>query len=531
MLAWVTAVIAVSVVLVVAGVVVGVLYAVGVLGGSSAVTPTLSASVTLPLVGGGGNVTPTPVVVSVTPVTITNTPVPTIVRTGSLTIPLPASGAFPISSAFTLGVPLPNQATGAVATSQAIEKLVGFGCAVPTFSSLTTTGATATIATCNGTANPVIGTSVGASTTLINGSQSQQNPIPIVPMTKSSVVYPALAFRANSSQYLMYSASNSTFTTWLAHNTISPGVSSTTVSGIAAWADTAGLPVTISLGNDTARYYKKFDATGAQSAAYSLAAASSALSSPMQSIYLNVNNAYAFSACTASNGLMYCSSANAAPASGSDWATWYFAGFVSPAVIGRLGTRPCIAGRDSSDNLLFILSNTDYPISSSDFASGVTVVAAGQGQVPQSAYNMQCIPMTVSSVSVPCILWIDSSSFLRYVVSTNNTGSAWPTSGTRIDSTTTVATFQACTLSSGNIGVVYITSANVCKYALLTSTTQTITTVGTTARSRSVGIQVISGIPFIAVADDLGVVRGVSAGANNETFSDSVTFTYAVEGS
>lgn len=535
------ALIVIVVLLVLAGATVGTLFGLGILGGNSA--PTSSSTVTttdviLPTVGGVLSSTPTPNVtltIAVSPTvtsapvvpTPTPTPVPTS-RTGMYSLSQTVSGSYPNSGTISFATPFPNSASTIAAGGAALTRMTGYTCDGITFDTLTTASANVSVATCNGTTNPAVGVATGSVTNVTTGGQARHHLISVIGYTISGVTYPAVTNR-NLNVYQIVTSSNAAGTSWLSGPTTLTQANTGFVTGCCAVTDPAGLPTVVTVSGGGVFSYAKMNSSGSLGLTYDLTAPSVSQFSPTRLLTLS-GGGFIASTSTSSSGINLYITSTDNPASNAAWTQFYVAGYNTPSSVGRIGTRPCLAGKDGSNNLVFSFSTVNVPTADSSFGSPITVLSSAQGQVPSSAYNIQILPMVVNSVTVPCILWIDSSNNLRYIVANNAAGTSWPTFGTRVD-TAGVSVFEAVSYPSGNIGVAYILITTTrARFAVLTSTTQTYAPLGTPTRLTTIGIGIVNGAPIAAVSDSSGNISVIPSTSNNEGFDDSVLIPYQADG-
>lgn len=525
------AAIVLGVVVVVVGVSLGIYFGLAA-GDSSAVTPTVSTA--LPTVAG------LPPTITVTP-TVTTTTTPTLgkVRISETRKVLPPSNdTYPLSATLKFPTTFAEEVTSLVINSS----LTTFKQAICTAEvNITKTSEfTFSIPTCGGNTAQAVGTATPGTGAFFDYTD-----------TLSMCVVngmPAIAFRGiiagqTTYGYLLATAANGS--TWNPVVTFYTGQQSAGGGGIALFT-VGGAPTVINLlvnpGTTTysLMYIQSnngFVFSNNFGLNYATIVNSIAFTGPVSG-FTQTNGFPAAVACYSTFNITYAYGNSANPNSGGAWTVFYLLGnyLAVNAAVNPDGF-PCLLILDGNNNISYIVSNSQTPTTSSNFATSSVVVPSSAGIFP-SLTKLKLVWISANGTLVPMAIWISSAGTLYYAIAANAAGSVWnSTLRAAVDSTVISRNWDAVTLPSGKVGIVYLTSTGRVRYALVRGLTgvENLSDIGgTTTNYASVGIMVLNGNPMIAfgVAGTAPAynIQVVSAGPNNEAFIDYLNLSYTADG-
>ncbi len=478
-------------------------------------------------------VTPTPV----TTVTVTPTPTkvilvsnPPIYINSSFVIPPPPNNTYPAPVA-TEAYPnngFPNVSKGLIVRGVPSSQLMSYPCVV-NLTSLSNTLFTVQAMSCNSSQTPDVGYSTGAVVSIL------QAPAVIAVCQINGM--PAIAFHGPNStnkNYQFLLATTSTGTAWETLNSNLFTVNSSgSVDGIGL-AQISGYPSAFMLVSATEIYYAR-----STSGAYDFTSNTqfvisnsytSALQGPLSTFVLNTG--YLACACFSTSGTIALTSALVAnPASSADFAIYYLGTSLARCgSMSLLGTYPAYVSVNAS-NIIFALSTVVSPTSNSSFSTPVTVIPSSLNLIPDANSIIRLTTISVNGAPRPMVLWMSLSN-IYFTIATNGIGTIWPLTATALDPSSVQVTFDVVSLPSGNVGVAFVTSQGYVRYALIKGNTgqSLVTPIGASNANTSViGVGLINSSPVICLSR-AGNAYFISAGANNESFSDSVSVSYEAVG-
>lgn len=532
------AVAATVLVVVVAGIIVGVLFGVGVIGaGATEVTPTVAS----PTVG--TNVSPT--VVTTVIATATVTPIPTVTqsfRSGTASIFPGANDTYPGSlTAVTFSSALPR-IPSVVITAATSKLMPTFLCSPQLPSLITTTSFSTLISSCNNATTQLVGyttavntTDVVAATNCTTSGVGSSNGLPLILSTNANAL---LAKIADNAAGTAWTSSVTSFTGTAA----SPAACSVILN-----AAGTGYPIAIyHLGtNSTATTFRWNAATGPTFSgmptanSYTVAMSGNSTGQDCLGACFTADGRPFVFIGAAGNTAYIAVAPVASPINTETWTTYNIGASQNGCWFENINGVMCRA-LSTASGVFFSTASVSTPVNSGNWNATVQIPSLAASA---SGYCFQVLGIRNPALNavVPLVIYIPGSSTINYSIGSVAATTA-SYAGTWSNATFGTGTFQrifkAITLPSGNVGVVFLESGTMAAFYTVISidnagvisrtTASPLGTPSTNGRSMQIGQGLVNGAAAVVVgsATNNGPLQYIYAGSNNEAFQDFSVIQY-----
>lgn len=532
---------------VVVGVVIGVLFATGVLGGGE------TAATPAPTVGVTNVPTATTTLVTGAAPTVTTSPNVTVtsISPNTALVLQNATGTLPVTQSITLaGGPYTVAPTVNISS---VSSLLRAGSAVVyALNSVSTTAASITVNTVGGSASPTVGNAVTGSNAT---SDTRHDLIRIAQING----VPALCYYTTGTQSYQYVlATNTRGSAWNTPVSLAGSVINTGYNGTFLTTQPNGQPVVGYLPNGNAPTIvnsgSAFNFTGATNFTFT---AGNSANGPMSLLKFSGGN---LGLCYWNNtpgtsAIFAYTSSLASPLTSSNFTSYTLVNGVvlgpGGCTMGMVNGFAAVLYATSGGMMYSVSTGVQPPTSAGQFGTAVNISASNGYDTVQNGGNLELMTITVlvngTVTTRPIAIWSSiSSKFVFFTIANDATGASWPGTLTRVDSTQAQLMFDAMQMPIGGaVGCVYVNADFSLNFAYITATATSTTTAATpTVRNRRLGSQncynggsggsvcgigMVNSVPCIAFANTSNVVQFVHAGlSSNETFDDAYQVTYTV---
>jgi len=395
------------------------------------------------------------------------------------------------------------------------------------------------ISTCHNTTKPLVGYLLAPS------AFGNFNISDVASMQFLQSTYPAVLFRGASNFYSYQCASNSNGSQWKNGSTTFSADSSSPSGCLLLVNSVINLPTAIYIKNSSTITFVQSTADNF----FYISTTTFDINTAAQSLYQNlVGPLTGFMNSGLANWLVLTSDSNSpvytyanvpSPISPSLSFGSYSLSSISTATTGGLAllnisgiqTPAVVCGTSSS--LTFLLSKVSNPTSSAQWNNAISISTT---LFPLTGTTVQVLNITgISGMLLPIIIFTTGTSIFCSVAQ-NNAGTSWTGVNTLLDSDACQTNFQAVTLPSGKVGVIYIaTSTFYARFAVISYSSGSVSVTSSPLGANYgcanfAGTSVLGGstcVTFGTAATPLFLMGS----SGNEGLVDSVNFSYNATGS